>query len=136
MTGVLVDTGPLVAIVSARDAAHQVCLDQLRTIARPMLTCWPVMTEAAWLLRSRPASVRVLLDAFRDGTLRLAALDETDLPPIQRILDTYATLRPQLADVALVHLAERERVGTVFTLDQRDFTVYRLSRNRPLKLIP
>lgn len=136
MTSVLVDTGPLVAIVSARDAAHAVCLEQSRTISRPMLTCWPVVTAAAWLLRNRPASVRMLFAAFGDGVLRIAALDESDIPPIGRILETYASLQPQLADAALLHLAEREGVRTIFTLDRRDFTVYRLSRNRALHLIP
>ena len=136
MTAVLVDTGPLVAIASARDAAHAVCIEHSRTISRPMVTCWPVFTEAAWLLRSRPAAIRALFRTFRDGTLRMAPLDETDIPAIERILDAYASLRPQLADAALVHLAEREAIHTIFTLDRRDFSVYRLSRNRPLSLIP
>jgi predicted nucleic acid-binding protein len=101
-----------------------------------MVTCWPVVTEAAWLLRNRPASVRALFRAFEDGVLRLARLDETDMPAIDGILKTYANLRPQLADAALVHLAERDQMLTIFTLDRRDFTVYRLSRNRRLRLIP
>ena len=136
MNGVLVDTGPLVAILSIQDAAHAVCLEQSRTISRPMLTCWPVVTEAFWLLRNRPVAVRGLFAAFRDDTLRIAPLDKADIPPIERILETYASLRPQLADAALVHLADREGVHTIFTLDRRDFSVYRLSRNRPLRLIP
>jgi len=136
VTSVLVDAGPLVAIVSAHDAAHASCLKQAETIQRPMLTCWPVLTEAAWLLRSRPASIHAMFAAFRDGTLHIAPLNESDIPPIERILETYASLRPQLADAALVHLAEREGLRTIFTLDRRDFSVYRLSRNRPLHLIP
>jgi predicted nucleic acid-binding protein len=136
VTGVLIDTGPLVAIVSERDTEHRRCLEHSRTISPPMLTCWLVVTEAAWLLRNRPASVRDLFRAFEDGVLRLARLDETDMPAIDGILKTYANLRPQLADAALVHLAERDQLRTIFTLDRRDFTVYRLSRNRRLQLIP
>jgi uncharacterized protein len=136
MNGVLIDTGPLVAIVSEHDTEHRRCLEQSRTISPPMVTCWPVVTEAAWLLRNRSASVRDLFRAFQDGVLRLAPLDETDMPAIDGILKTYANLRPQLADAALVHLAERDKLLTIFTLDRRDFTVYRLSRNRRLRLIP
>ena len=136
MNGVLIDTGPLVAIVSDRDTEHRRCLEQSRTISPPMVTCWPVVTEAAWLLRNGPASVRDLFRALEDGVLRLARLDETDMPAIDGILKTYATLRPQLADAALVHLAERDQLRTIFTLDRCDFTVYRLSRNRRLQLIP
>ena len=136
MNGVLIDTGPLVAIVSERDAEHRRCLEQSRTISPPMVTCWPVVTEAAWLLRNRLESVRALFRAFEEGVLRLARLDESDMPAIDGILKAYAGLRPQLADAALVHLAEREQTLKIFTLDRRDFTVYRLSRNRRLQLIP
>lgn len=135
--GVLVDTGPLVAIFSARDAFHKTCVAQLATLARPMRTCWPVVTEALWLLRDRPDAARRLLGSFEaGGLLRFVSLDESDLPGIVRILRDYANIRAQLADAALVHLAEREGLNTIFTLDRRDFTVYRLSRNRSLQLIP
>jgi hypothetical protein len=36
----------------------------------------------------------------------------------------------------LIHLAERESIRTVFTLDRRDFSIIRLKRNRSLKIIP
>jgi len=36
----------------------------------------------------------------------------------------------------LVHLANREGIETMFTLDRRDFGVLRLSRGRKLHLIP
>ena len=135
--GVLVDTGPLVAIFSARDASHKACVTQLAALARPMLTCWPVVTEALWMLRGSPDAARRLLGSFEvDGLLRLVPLNESDLPGIARILAVYANIRPQLADAALVHLAEREGLNTIFTLDRRDFTVYRLSRHRSLRLIP
>jgi hypothetical protein len=36
----------------------------------------------------------------------------------------------------LVHLAERENIRSIFTLDRRDFMVYRYGKNRSLDLIP
>ena len=42
----------------------------------------------------------------------------------------------QFADAALAHLAERENIRTVFTLDRRDFSIIRLKRNRTLTLLP
>jgi hypothetical protein len=41
-----------------------------------------------------------------------------------------------LADAALVRVAERDGVRTVFTLDRRDFGVYRLQGGRRLNLLP
>jgi predicted nucleic acid-binding protein len=135
-TGVLLDTGPLVAILSRKDSSHRACVAQLRTITPPLLTCWPVITEAAWLLRHHPAAVHRLLSSFTAGWIKLLALEERDAEPIGTILQRYRKLNAQLADAALAHLAERERLDTVFTLDRRDFAVYRLSGSRSFRLLP
>ena len=135
-TGVLLDTGPLVAILSRKDSYHRPCVAQLRTITPPLLTCWPVITEAAWLLRHHAGAVQRLLASFPEGWITLLTLGERDAEPIGKILQRYRKLNAQLADAALVHLAERERLDTVFTLDRRDFSVYRFSGNRSFHLLP
>jgi len=133
---VLVDTGPIVAILSTTDEHHQTCTEQLRSIRGPLLTCWPVITEAAWLLRAYPQALGALLSSFNGRPLELASLDQTDLPGIAAILARYKSLRIQLADASLVHLANRERIDTVFTLDRRDFGVLRLAHGKKLRIIP
>jgi hypothetical protein len=135
-TGVLLDTGPLVAILSRKDFHHRACVAQLRMIAPPLLTCWPVITEAAWLLRQHPLAVQWLLASFTKQWIKLLALAERDAEPIAKILQRYRKLNAQLADAALVHLAEREGLDTVFTLDRRDFSVYRFSGKRSFRLLP
>ena len=52
------------------------------------------------------------------------------------ILSRYADQAFQLADVAIMHLAEREGMETVFTLDRRDFLVYRRKNGRILNIVP
>jgi len=51
-------------------------------------------------------------------------------------MEQYENLDPQLADACLVYLAHRENIDTVFTLDRRDFSVYRTSRKRPFQIVP
>ena len=133
---VLVDTGPLIAVLSPTDAHHRECVEQLHKLAPPLPTCWPVVTEAAWLLRREPAAIQRLLGSFDAGLLRLLVMNEAALPWIAAFLQRYRRLGPQLADAALVYLAEREDIDTVFTLDRRDFSVYRFGRNRSFHLLP
>ena len=109
MARVLLDTGPLVAILSRRDDYHAVCVEQLRQLSPPLLTCWPVLTEAAWLLRKEPLAIQRLFQGFETGLLKLMALDETAAPWIATFLHRYRQLGAQLADACLVYLAEHER---------------------------
>ncbi len=134
--GPLVDTGPLVALATKDDEHHEACVALFDTLPAPLLTCWPVLTEAAWLLRRRPAALAKLFESFAAGMLDFLPLDADDLAAIAAIMHRYRDARLQLADAALVHLAEREGIRTVFTLDRRDFSIVRLKRNRALKLLP
>ena len=136
MNRVLVDTGPLVAILSPRDQFHEICTEALKDLAPPLYTCWPVLTEAAWLLRFDPNAVEKLLQSASFGLYRIMQLDETDGTAIAAILKTHRRLKPQVADAALVHLARRENIETVFTVDRRDFRIYRPSADKTFKIVP
>lgn len=136
MNRVLVDTGALVAILSPQDQFHETCTRALKDLAPPLYTCWPVLTEAAWLLRYDPSAVEKLLQAATFGLYRILRLDETDGMEMAAILKKYRRLKPQLADAALVHLARRERIETVFTVDKRDFRVYRPPPNKTFRIVP
>lgn len=133
---VLIDTGPMVALFSEDDAYHERCRDALTGLIPPLFTCWPVVTEAAWLLRKRPATVQKLFASFGGGLFALLALDATDLPAIAAVMKRYESAGVQFADATLAHLAERENIRSVFTTDRRDFSIIRLKRNRTLKLLP
>lgn len=132
----VVDTGPLVAIVRGQEQAHARCVAALKTLRPPLLTCWPVITEAAWLLRREPGAMRVIDGLVSSGAVRLVELDAEALSWAVSFMERYATLGAQLADAALMFIAEREKIGTVFTLDRRDFSVYRTSAGRALLVIP
>ena len=133
---ILVDTGPLVAILSREDTHHQACVDVLHGITGPLLSCWPVMTEAAWLLRQSPRAIQQLLASMETGFLELLPLAGVEAKNIAAMMKKYESMRPQLADAALVHLAGREGIDAIFTLDRRDFSIYRTSRRRSFYILP
>jgi uncharacterized protein len=133
---VLIDTGPIIAILSQGDEHHNRCTHALTALVPPLFTCWPVITEAAWLLRKRPETIGKMFDGFTGGFFALLSLTPDDIPAIAAMMKRYESAGLQLADAALTHLAERENIRTVFTTDRRDFSIIRLKRNRTLKLIP
>jgi hypothetical protein len=136
MRRVLVDTGPLVAILSRADEHHQPCVEALRDLPGPLFSCWPVISEAVWLMREYPRAVQQLLKSLGSGFMELLPLTSLEADPISAILKKYEDLRPQLADASLVYLANRDGIDTIFTLDRRDFSVYRSARKKPFRLIP
>ena len=93
-------------------------------------------TEAVWLLRAYPDAIRRLLTSFDGHPFELLPLGETDLPAIASVPAKYRSLGVQLADASLLHLANREGIESIFTLDRRDFGVMRLPNGRKLRLLP
>jgi len=136
MNRVLVDTGPLVAIVSWEDQYHEICTAVLRELRGPLLSGWPGLTEVAWLLRRYPRVIQQLLNSSGNGFLSLLPLTSEDAKAIGAMMLKSENIRPQLADARLVYLAEREKIDAVFTLDQRDFLSTSVGRKRPFRIIP
>lgn len=133
---VLTDTGPLVAILSSSDRYHEVCLQTIESLRGPLLTCWPVITEAAWLLQSSPGAFERVLRSISDGALEILPFAAKEAAGVAQIMKQYGSLRPQFADAVLVYLAARENIRTIFTLDSRDFSVYRAGRKATFRIVP
>ena len=131
-----IDTGPLVALLSRHDNYHEICTRQLETLQTPLLTCWPVITEAAWLPRHNAIAIQRLLNSISQDFLHVLDMGDSAGPWLAAFMERYETLGAQIADASLVYLAERENIDTVFTLDRRDFSVYRYKRNQVLTILP
>jgi predicted nucleic acid-binding protein len=133
---ILVDTGPLVAILSPQDEYHDACVNALQDMPGPLLSCWPVITEAVWLLRKSPRAVQRLLQSIDGRFLELLPLAGAEADGIAALLKRYEDIHPQLADAALVYLGSREKIETIFTLDRRDFNIYRSGRRSTFRIVP
>jgi len=118
------------------DPAHTLILETLDRAHTSLVTTWPVLAEAAWLLRTRPTSIQEMLLGFVSGIFHLRLLEQESLTWIANFLQKYQDIRAQLADASLMYVAEHDKIDTIFTLDRRDFSVYRTSKNRALKIIP
>jgi predicted nucleic acid-binding protein len=133
---ILIDTGPIVSLMSPQDARHEACAGVFRQLPPPCLTSWPVLTEAAWLFRRNPHALTKLFEAFQAGLFRLLDIGPDGLLRIAELMRRHETAGLQLANASLAHLAEREDIRTIFTLDHRDFSLLRLRNGQGLNLLP
>ncbi len=85
----LIDTGPLIAILERSDPHHSACSEAFKQATAPLLTCWPVLTEAAYLLGESTPAMKTLFDLLRTNAVAILPLTATDLPAIETILDKY-----------------------------------------------
>ena len=134
--GVLVDAGPLVAILSRRDRDHKTCVSVLKRMDQPLLTTWMPVTEAMYLLDFSISAQDALLEFIERGALRIRDISSRDLPAIQSLMKKYSDQPMDFADASLVHVAGREGLDEIFTLDRRDFGVYRIRKDRRFKILP
>lgn len=133
---ILADAGPLVALLHANDRNHERCKEAFRELAQPLGTVWPAFTEAMYLLSFSWTAQDALWEFVRRGSLELLALADADAERMHELMRKYRDLPMDLADAALVAVAERERLRTVFTLDRKDFSVYRPAKIKQFVIVP
>jgi uncharacterized protein len=133
---VLVDTGPLVALLDRRDVHHHWVEEELANLHEPLLTCEAVLSEAFFLLCRIRGGTSVFIDLLHNG---LVLTDRSfsfhgESSEILRHLERYSSIPMSFADACLVRMSEIERDSIVFTTD-RDFLTYRRNRRQPIPLI-
>ena len=69
-----------------------------------------------------------LWEMIQAGAVEILSLGTDDVARMRDLMRKYRDLPMDLADAALVRVAERERLRRTFTLDRRDFQIYRPSR--------
>lgn len=134
---IVVDTGPVVALVNDRDEHHERCREFLETHPGPLLLPATVFTEVCLLLERRrgtQAKLAFLADV-RAGRFRLVDV-EPDLERIAELVERYSDLPLGTVDASVVALTERLELPEVATLDHRDFSVVRPRHTTALVLLP
>lgn len=136
MPAVLVDTGPLLALLDRSDPYHLTCQETLSSLDDSLVTVWPVVTEAMYMLRAYWQAQDALWEMIDTGAVEILVLGKDDVARMRELMRKYRDLPMDLADAALVRVAERERLRRIFTLDRRDFQIYRPSRIGRFVVLP
>lgn len=133
----LTDAGPLVALIDADEADHEICVQALQTLTLPLLTTWPAYTEAMYLLGRAGGSVgqQALWKLRANKRLNIADLSKDAVARSAVLMAKYADRPMDLADATLVALAEERGLKQIFTLDY-DFRIYRIHGRTAFETIP
>lgn len=133
----LVDAGPLVALLDEKDPYHQRCRDTFQNVVRePLRTVWPAFTEAMYLLRGIPAAQDSLWTFLEKNSVVMVPLGLGDMPRMRELMRKYRNRPMDLADAALVRVAERDGILDIFTVDRSDFQVYRIDGRKRFRILP
>lgn len=122
---ILVDTGPLVALFDPADGWHAKCVKTLRDIREPLCTTTEVLTEAFHLLALGSIGSHRLMDFINDGGLAVWYFNDAHLQRAFELMVRYQDVPMDMADASLVVAAETTRTRKVFSIDRKDFAVYR-----------
>lgn len=130
----LVDTGVLVALIDRDDPWHAAARDTFLAARLPVLTTWAVLAEAFYLAQKRGYADK--MSGLVRKAVEIAPIETRELPAVLDLMARYADRPMDLADATLVHIATRERIGDILTIDHNDFETYRWARNRRFRIQP
>lgn len=128
----VLDTGPLVALLAPREPRHGWATEALSVKAR-VVTCEAVVSEAFFLLRTSERASSALRRMLDDELIELAPLN-AEIRAVTKLMERYATVPMSFADGCLVRLSELLPKAVVATLDS-DFRVYRRHGRQVIPLL-
>ncbi len=132
----LIDTGAILAMLDDRDAWSGICRETFQSLRLPLLTSQAVLTELFHLVGSDRREMEGAWGFVRSGALKLAEIQDSELPDIHALMSRYWDRPMDFADATLVYLAKRESLSTIFTVDHADFETYRIEGRRRFRILP
>jgi uncharacterized protein len=134
MTVLLIDAGPLIALLNRRERHHAWVRDLLDTIEPPLFTCDPVLSEVCFVLQRLQRGANAVLELVARGIVRSDFRVASEIDSLSSLMKKFANVPMSLADACLVRMTELEPRAEVLTLDG-DFRVYRRNRRQAVPTI-
>ena len=106
----LIDTGAILALLDRDDEWHSACRQAFNSTPLPLLTTEAVLTESFHLTSRDLGDIRGLWTLLSSGSLRV--------------------------EVTLVHLAARDSLSLILTIDHDDFETYRIGGRKKFTILP
>jgi hypothetical protein len=132
----LADAGALLAYLDRSDRWHGRCRAAFAMLRLPLVTSLAVLAELFHLVGDGPREVAAAWGLVRSGALTVAPIADAELADLEALMRQYRDRPMDLADATLVHLARRESLSTVFTVDHDDFETYRIGGRKKFSIVP
>jgi predicted nucleic acid-binding protein len=134
----VLDTGPILALLDAGDPDHGRCVSLVEEVREDLIVPALVLVELDyWVLKLLGHDAwNVFVDDVARGAYRLEPLGDQDLRRAAELERTYAELDLGLVDASVIAVCERLDEPKVATLDRRDFSVVRPRHREALELLP
>ena len=127
----LIDTGAILALLDCDDEWHASCVEAYHKCRLPLLTTEAALTEVFHLLpRNLADGARGVWTLLHSGAIHMSTIHHTELPQVHALMNTYRDRPMDFADATLVHLAARESLTLILTVDHNDFETYRIGHQR------
>ena len=136
MADLLLDTGPLVALIDRSERNHERCAAFFREFRGRLITTESVLTEAVYLLGPLFSRQKPALDFVLGGGAELVPMMPALLKRCAHLMSKYADVPMEYADATLVAVGETLGIRDVLTLDRRGFSVYRYASRGAFRIFP
>lgn len=132
---VLIDTGAILALLDRKDPCHRACAEVFPGLPLPLATSAAVLAEVFHLVGG-PHEFARAWGFLRSGAVTVLPIGDEDLSDLEMLMERYKDRPMDFADATLVHLARRENLATIFTIDHNDFETYRIEGKRRFRIVP
>ena len=132
----LIDTGPILALLDRNDPWHGPCVETVARLRLPLMTSAAVLTEVFHMIPDGPRVLEEAWTLIRSGAITVASIADDDLDSLHALMARYRDRPMDFADATLVHLAQRESLTEIFTIDHDDFETYRIDGRRRFRVVP
>ena len=134
----ILDTGPILALLDTDDPDHRRCLHMVETVGEDLVIPAATLVEVDYWCRKLlgPDVFALFVDDIAVGAYRLVNLEAGPLRRVAALAQQYGDLHLGLVDASVIVTCELLRETKVATLDRRHFSVVRPAHTEALTLLP
>jgi hypothetical protein len=134
----VLDTGPILAILDADDPAHSRCVEMLEEFHEPLIVVAAALVEVDYWIRKRlqPEVWSVFIADIAEGAYRLEQLSIEGMKRVAELQAEYRDMDLGMVDAAVMVTCEKLGEKKVATLDRRHFGAVRPRHADHFEILP